>query len=81
MFSENHPRACVIKLFVTLINSVTQKAGVFVKASKKRTTITKALAFYRREFITTVKSFMIQAHMDIRLKTFFGCSYFYSVMS
>ncbi len=76
MLSENHPRACVIKLFVTVINSVTQKAGVFVKDRKKRTTITKALAFYTREFITTVKSFMIQAHMDLRFKTFYGCNYF-----
>jgi hypothetical protein len=76
MFSEYHPRAFVIKLFVAVINSVTQKLVCSLKPVKKRTTITKALAFYTREFITTVKSFMIQAHMDLRFKTFYGCNYF-----
>ncbi len=76
MFSEYHPRAFIIKLFVAVINYVTQKAGLFVKASKKQTTITKALAFYSREFITTVKKFMIQAHMSLNFKTFYCCNYF-----
>ncbi len=53
--------ACIIKLITAVINSVTQKAGVFVKPSKKWLTKAKALAYCTTELITAAKSFMIQA--------------------
>ncbi len=42
-------------------NSLTLKASVFVKASKKWLTIAKALAYSTKKLIIPVKSFMIQA--------------------
>ncbi len=45
---------------MAIINSVTWKANVFVKASKMWLTMTKELAYCTAEFITVVKSFMIQ---------------------
>jgi hypothetical protein len=55
------PGACIIKHITAVINSVTLKASVYVKASKKCLTIAKALAYCTTELITPVKSFMIQA--------------------
>jgi hypothetical protein len=52
---------CIIKLFKAVVNSVTWKASVFVKASKKCLTIAKALAYCTTEFIMAVKSFIVQA--------------------
>jgi hypothetical protein len=49
------PRACIIKLFTTVINSVTQKARVFVKERKKLPAIEKALAYCTTKIITTIK--------------------------
>jgi hypothetical protein len=49
------------KTFTAVINSVTWKASVFVKASKKWLTIVKALYYFTTGLITAVKSFMIQA--------------------
>ncbi len=54
------PGACFIKLITAVINSITQKASVFVRASKKWLAIAKALAYCTTESITAVKSFMIQ---------------------
>jgi len=52
--------ACIIKLFTAVFNSVMLKASV-IKVNKKLWTITNTLAWYITEFITVVKSFMIQA--------------------
>ncbi len=49
-----------MKLIMAIVNSVTYKASVFVKASKKRLPVAKALAYCTTEVITAVKSFMIQ---------------------
>ncbi len=55
------PGVCIIKLIMAVINSATQKASVFVKASKKLLTISKALAYYTMELIMAIKSFMMHA--------------------
>jgi hypothetical protein len=60
-----YPGNCNIKLFTAVINSVTKKASVFVKVIKKWLIVTKALAYYTKEFITAVKSFMTQAPGNI----------------
>jgi hypothetical protein len=62
------PGACIKKHFTGIINSVIQKASVFVKASKNRLLITKALAYYITEFITAVKYFMIEAPVACIIK-------------
>ncbi len=49
----------IIKLFMAVINSTTKKASVFVKAIRKR--LTNTLAYYTTQFITAMKSFLIQA--------------------
>jgi hypothetical protein len=53
--------ACIIKLITAVINSVTWKASVFVKASKKRLTIANTLTYFTTVLITAVKSFMMHA--------------------
>ncbi len=55
------PGACILKLITAIINSVTLKANVFLKASKKWLTIAKAPAYCTTELITSFKSFMVQA--------------------
>ncbi len=47
--------ACIIKLITAVINSVTYKASVFVKASKKWQTIAKALAYCTMGLIRLLK--------------------------
>jgi hypothetical protein len=49
--------------FTAVINSVTSKASVFVKVNKIFLTISKTLTQYIMEFITALKSFMVQAHI------------------
>ncbi len=39
------PRACIIKLIMAVINYVTLKAIVFVKASNEHLTMAKALGY------------------------------------
>jgi hypothetical protein len=46
--------AFIIKLFTTIMNSITKKASVFVKASQKLLTKTKALGYYTTEFLTAI---------------------------
>jgi hypothetical protein len=46
---------------MAVINSATEKASVFVKASQKLLTIRKALGYYTTEFITAVLSFIVHA--------------------
>ncbi len=46
---------------MVVINSVTKKASVFVKASQKWLTVTKAVGYYTKKIITAVKRFLIQA--------------------
>jgi len=53
--------ACIMKLFIAVINSAAKKASVFVTASQMWLTIPKGLVYYAMEFITAVKSFIIQA--------------------
>jgi hypothetical protein len=60
---------CIIKLIAAVINSVTEKASVFVKAIKKLIAIAKALAYYITEVMKTLKSFMIQASEACTIKT------------
>jgi hypothetical protein len=60
-FFNSLPGPSIIKPFTAVINSVTQKASVFNKASKKRLTIAKALAYYAKDDTTDVNSFIIQA--------------------
>ncbi len=50
---------CIIKLITAVINSVTYKVSVFVKASKKLPTMVKPLAYCFMELNMTAKSFMI----------------------
>ncbi len=48
-----------MKLFTATINSVTQKANVFIKARKKLLTITKELVCKIMNFITAIKSYRL----------------------
>ncbi len=59
-FVQWTPGACIIKLITAVIHSVTWKASVFVKASKKWLTIAKAMAYCTMELLMATKSFMIQ---------------------
>jgi len=52
-----------MKLFTAFINSAAKKASVFVTASQMWLTIPKGLVYYAMEFITAVKSFIIQARL------------------
>jgi hypothetical protein len=55
------PRACIIKRITAVINSVTLKASVFVKASNEHLTMAKALGYCTTELIMAVKSFKLQS--------------------
>ena len=61
---------CIIKLFTAIVNSITLKASLFVKASKEWLIMAKALAYCTTKYITAVKRFMIQAPDDDILKLF-----------
>jgi hypothetical protein len=70
----------VMKLFTAVLNSVTKKADVFVKAPKKWMTIKKTLACCTAEFIKDVKSLMMEGplewsaqHRDM-MKTLWECA-------
>jgi hypothetical protein len=54
------PGACIIKLFMAVINSVVQDSA-FAIVSHFLLALTNILAFYVKELITTIISFMIQA--------------------
>ncbi len=56
-------------LFMPVFNSLTQKVIVFVKAGKKWLTLTKVLAYYTMDFITTTKRFLIQTPEKINIST------------
>ena len=60
------------KTFTAVINCVTQKGCVFVKAIKSDSTKTKALAYHTTEFIKAVKSFVVQATWGQCCKTFYA---------
>ncbi len=75
MFYGTCPRGLFHKNIRAVINSSTKKAGVFVKASQKCLTITKALAYYTTEFITAVKRFMVHAPAANVIKLFTAVTY------
>jgi hypothetical protein len=62
------PGACIIKLIIVIINSVTYKASVFIKAGKKSLPKAKALAYCTTEVIMAIESFIIQAPMASLIK-------------
>ncbi len=62
------PGACIIKLIITVINSITYKASVFVKASKKWMTVAKALAYCTMELITYKKRLVSRINPSLLLK-------------
>ncbi len=53
--------ACIIKLFMAIINPVVQKVSAFSIVSHFFLALTNALAFYVTELIMAVISFMILA--------------------
>ncbi len=62
---SNWQGACIITIFTAVINSVSKKVSVFVKASQKWLTITKALGYYTTEIITAVKVLWYRPHAFI----------------
>jgi hypothetical protein len=59
-----------IKKITAVINSITKKASTSVKVSKKCLTITKALAYYTTELITTIKCYILQTPGACTIKLF-----------
>ncbi len=57
------------------MNSVTKKASVFVKASQKWLTLTKALGYYTTEFLTAILIPSLNT-LGLYHKTFYGCNEF-----
>ena len=55
------PAACIIKLFTAVITSVVQLASAFAIGSHFLLVLTNTLAFYVKDLIIIVISFMIQA--------------------
>ncbi len=61
------PIACIIKLFTAIMNAVACQASVYVIVGHFFLALTNTLAYYGRELITTVKSYMIQSPMSLTL--------------